>query len=161
MSYTRRGMGGTAWDAFMVSVPGSAQFCADSSSLLSPFQWMCLPSDISQKTTAVISPTVAPPASIPPSISVVPAGTAGAVFAGNDANGNPVWLLQQSASDNAAQNAAALQQFFTDYSAANPGTDCTSFFNSTFNPTCGGSLMNGGLAIGGVLLALFFFAGRR
>lgn len=154
-------MGGTAWDAFMVSVPGSAQFCADSSSLLSPFQWMCLPSDISQKTTAVISPTVAPPASIPPSVSVVSSDTPGAVFAGNDANGNPVYLLAQSAADNAAQNAVALQQFFSDYSTANPSTDCTSFFNSTFNPTCGASLMNGALAIGGVLLALFFFAGRR
>lgn len=145
----------------MSSIPGTAQFCADPASLLSPFQGLCLPSDISNTATKIISPTVAPPAAIPPGISVVPASTPGAILAGNDANGNPVYVLQQSASSNAADNAAALSAFFANYSAQNPATDCTTFLNSSFNPTCGGSLVNLALVIGGTVLALMFFGGRR
>lgn len=161
MSYVRGMAASTVWDTFMSQIPGTAQFCNDPASLFNPFQFVCLPSDVSKKVTAVFSPTVAPPASIPPGVSVVSSDTPGAVFAGNDASGNPVYLLAQSAADNAAQNATALSQFFGDYSAANPSTDCSGFFNSTFNPTCGGSLMYAAIAIGGTLFALYLFGGRR
>jgi hypothetical protein len=163
MSYTRRGMGGTVWDTVMSQVPGTAQFCADPASLLSPFQALCLPSDVSKTATAIISPTVAPPAPLPPGITTFAASPTdpGATYAGLDANGNPVYVIAQTAAQNAAANAAALSNFFANYAAANPATDCTTFLNSSFNPTCGGSLMNLALVVGGTILALMFFGGRR
>ena len=165
MSYVRhnRGMGASLWDTVMVSVPGTAQFCADPSSLLSPFQGLCLPSDISKKVTGIISPTVAQPAPLPPGITSFAASPSdpGATYAGHDANGNPVYVIAQTAQENAAANAAALSNFFADYSSQNPAADCTTFLNSSFNPVCGGSLMNLALVIGGTVLALMFFGGRR
>lgn len=163
MSYTRRGMNGTVWDTVMASVPGTAQFCADPASLLSPFQAICLPSDVSKKLTQIISPTVPPPSSLPPGIKSFAASPSdpGATFAGVDASGNPVYVIAQTAAENAAANAAATSNFFSQYSADNPVTDCTSFLNSGFNPVCGGSLMNLALVIGGTVLALMFFGGRR
>lgn len=159
-------------------VPGTMAWCADPASLLSPFQALCLPYDVSHVASQVInSGGTATPPPPPPGITVVSATTPGAVFAGNDSSGNPVYLLPQSAQDNEAANAAALTSFFGQYAADNPATDCSGFIasefdpvcagqppdcslvmNSLFNSQCGGSLWKLGAAVGlgivGLILAL-------
>jgi hypothetical protein len=170
MGYARKGMGGPVWDVFMSSIPGTKQFCDDPASLLSPFQAMCLPYDVNKKATNIISPTVAPPQPKPPTFTFVTAATPGAIYAGLDASGNAVYLLPQNAQDNAAMNAEAARQFFARYSDANPPTDCTTFWNSLFNPVCSGDgstpvdcttfyNSNFNSACGGSLLSLAVLAG--
>jgi hypothetical protein len=117
------------------------QYC-DQASLWDPIAWMtCLPHDVSKVFGGTSSSTLPPPPPPPPpniALSTDPAAAAtpGAIYAGTDASGNPVYAVPQTASANMAAYAAQVKQFMDDVGTANPPPDCTTTWNQLFNSAC-------------------------
>lgn len=73
------------------------------------------------------------------------ATTPGAIYAGTDSNGNPVYMVPATPQQTQQQTVQTLTDYYAQL-AANPSnqpTDCNTFFNSFFNPVCPGSLTSG------------------
>jgi len=108
-------------------------------------------------------PIPSPPA---PSVSLTPDATApGALYAGQDSSGAPVYAVPQTAAENMAATQAALNAYYGNVGNANPpAAPCTSWY-SFLDPTCPSS-MNTGLvfvaaAVAGVLVVGVALGGRR
>ena len=138
-----------------------ASYCANAS-LWNPIAWsVCLPADVNAVASKIFGSgsVPAPPSPAAPSISAVAATTPGAVYGGTDANGNPIYLLPQSAADNMASYDQTVSQFMDQVGAANPPPDCSTFWNSTFNSACPSKPGNSVLLIGGALVLTVLVVG--
>lgn len=111
------------------------------------------------------APMPTPPA---PSIALISgaagAATPGAVFAGNDASGNPIYGVPQTAQANMAAFKATIDQYMNQQGEATPPPpppDCTAWY-SFFNPACGGGSVLPWV-VGGVaaVFLLGMMGGRR
>jgi len=108
-------------------------------------------------------PVPSPPA---PSISLTPnAGTPGAVYAGTDSSGNPVYAVPQTPAENQAATVSALNNYFDTVGAANPPDPCTAWY-TFLDPNCPSSLSSGLVFAGAAVLGLLvlgkvFSGGRR
>jgi hypothetical protein len=135
--------------------------------LWNPIAWsVCLPADVSavgSKLFGVSSVSGPLPPAPPAGISLVQgsaaASTPGAVFAGNDASGNPIYAVPETAGANMAEYAAAVAQSISNQDASNnPPVDCSGTWAQFTNSACGGSWLP--IAAGVGIVALVFFAGR-
>lgn len=109
-------------------------------------------------------PMPSPPA---PSVSLTSDATApGAVYAGQDSSGAPVYAVPQTAPESVAATNAALSSYFTTVGNANPppAAPCTSWY-SFLDPTCPSSLGTGlifvAAAVAGVLVLGVALGGHR
>ena len=93
------------------ALPGEALI---SMSLCGPMRWY-------GNLAEALSPLPKPPVPAPQTIAVTSAGAPGAVFAGNDANGNPVYLAAQSPEENQAATKSQLDQFFSQFGTSASG----------------------------------------
>lgn len=182
-----QGMGDAALDAARASVnamPGGGPLLAYASGLLDDKystlkQWcddtsvlnpvagvLCLPTSIREvggEPTTQQDQTMygSLPAPQLPSLIVTSANDPnGAVFAGNDASGNPVYVRQQTPQENQSQNAAAtltaIQQ-----EAQNPdiANGCGSSVFDYLNPDCNG--LTATLIWGAAALAVVLYVTRK
>lgn len=142
----------------------SYQSYCDNASAFNPFNWFyCLPADVQNE---YINATGGPGKSIisggpngpisptAPSLSVVPAGTPGAVLAGQDSSGNNVYMLGSTPQQDQASTLAALTAAAANLDASNnPPVDCTQWYNA-FNSQCAGS--NQWLVLGAAAVGVLF-----
>ena len=75
-----------------------------------------------------------PPPTLPPQPTPILSSTpsAGSIYAGTDANGNPVYVTQPTPQQQQQQNVASIQQ----QAQANAPPDCTQWYNQLFNTAC-------------------------
>jgi len=161
-----RGIGaaGTSVSDWCASDPLAQSFASELFHL--PVTLLACPFVSSNAGSTAYAPMPNPPA---PSISLVsgPAGAAapGAVFAGTDASGNPIYGVPQTAQANMTAFKATIDQYMSQQGEATPPPpppDCTTWY-SFLNPDCGGgSFLPWALAgVVGVLLIGSMLGGRR
>jgi hypothetical protein len=145
-----------------------ASYCANAS-LWNPIAWsVCLPADVSavgSKLFGVSSVSAPLPPAPPAGISLVTGASAasspGAVFAGNDSSGNPIYAVPQTADANMAAYQATLNTFMSNLDTSNnPPVDCSSGWNQFTNSACGGSWLPIVAGVG-LLGALVLLGGGR
>lgn len=159
--YGRRGIGAAAADA---SVPGTATWC-DQAAWYNPLAYaLCIPHDLSvvgsdiassYRGANVAEPGTLPPA-LPPGLTYVgpSADNPNATYAGVDSSGTPVYVVPQTAAQNQAANTANWQQFFANYSSANPPP-------SSFSDTLKSLLPWVLLGVAGIVVVPSLIGGRR
>lgn len=134
------------------------QTCANMSAW-NPFAWFyCFPYDVSTVVSGSLNPYTGNPipAPAPPGVDLVSAseaaGNSAAVYAGNDAGGNPVYAVPQSPQDNVSQWRAQIQSYYGSLPADQSSGGCS---------VLGLSCTTVGIVAGVAIAAAVLFGGRR
>jgi len=134
--------------------PFSNEYCASSMSYLNPLRpFGCTEFDLGATQSTQIPEPAPPPAPPNTSANLIPASSTdpGAIYAGTDASGNPVYVKQQTTDQATAQNNAALNDYIQQQSAA---IQSGAYGGTNSTTTAGLQFGLGAVVVGGIVLYL-------